>query len=918
MRKFTLLLTMLALMSGIPVVKADGARLRGDASTTASGQIVVGKNTHTTHDSPFRLNYNNSQTEIIYTPDMLGGIAPGTIINSLSLSGYKYAYTNNKIDAHLTIRMENTTATTPQTTDFYTSDAMTTVFDETVHIAEVVGNSQNHEPIIAVTFTTPFVYTGENLRVTMQSLAADNSLTEFEVDGSITDKCAIRFATGTLNGALEFKPLPVTAFGFTNMDEKTVGNPMGTTNMVPSSLGYKNSDSEIIYKANDLGLANGTLVRGITFKGYKNSDPLNTTVEVWMENTTDTLPDKAAPRSTDEMTRVHIATVHIPAVVGAQDDLQPIYDFTFPSAFVYTGENLRVVVKARSDSYASTYFELDAALDRQAIYRRSDNPFADGHQYSRTDAPVAHLHIDKAISQMSGTVTSEGTALADATVKVVAGMVNYESTTDSTGKYIFPVYQDDKEYTLTVSKRGYLAHTETVVFNGTSVTKDIALARNEGFEVVESKIPTEGEVNTTYTATVILFNGAPKAADSYTAQLMVGDDIVINAETPALGESEERAFIFTFVPHTADTLDAFVRFTYGDGLVQTQSVVLTISAEKANAETLVGEPNFTDLSGPIATNSSFSRTEIIYPKSLINLAAGTRIEAIRFYGHHDASESVVTLNAWMANVAENTPLQGLSDTGLTQIADNQTIEMGQDIPNTAHEPVIEITIPDGFIYTGGDIRMLLDAVTDNGWEMIYFEIDENINNQAQQASDNFPLSEESDTNLIDLPVAHFVLSPYHTLSGTVKSDKGAMVEGANITLTSAYNVEYYATTDTEGAFSVQVIKYGKDYTLSVQHPDYAPYTHADTLSLAAGDINGLTITLKKDIGSSIISSADTRLRIYGTVDAIIVESSSKATIRIYNATGLLLRKAEVGEGTTHIGGLPLGIYLVNGVKVIVE
>lgn len=137
-------------------------------------------------------------------------------------------------------------------------------------------------------------------------------------------------------------------------------------------------------------------------------------------------------------------------------------------------------------------------------------------------------------------------------------------------------------------------------------------------------------------------------------------------------------------------------------------------------------------------------------------------------------------------------------------------------------------------------------------------------------------------------------------------------------LTSDDDVEYYATTDAEGAFSMQVIKFGKDYTLSVHHSDYDAYTHADTISLADGDISNLAITLTKDITSGVTSHSDDRLHIYGAAGAIIVESPSQATIHIYNATGLLLHKVEVSQGTTHIDGLPLGIYLVNGVKVLVE
>lgn len=784
--------------------------------------------------------------------------------------------------------------------------------------------------------------------------------------------------------------------------EKQVGTPIGTTNTVPSSLGFKNSDSEIIYKQEVIGLAEGIPIKGITFKGYKNSSNMTMSVDVWMENTTDESPVLSSPRSTDAMTKVYsITDLTVPAVVGGKDNMQPIYDFNFATPFVYTGGNLRIVIKERSDTYASTVFEL-GDLDRQAMYRRSDDPLTDANTYSSTAAPVAYLHIDKEASTLSGTVTASGTPVADAVVKIASGIVEYEGATDTDGKYAFPVYQDNKKYTLTVSKSGYFVHTETVAFNGTSVVKNVSLDKADGFKVVESNVPAEGEVNTTYTATVKLLNGIAKAADSYTAQLIVGNDIVIEAETPALSEGEEKMFTFSFVPHEVGTMNTSVKFTYSDGFVQTEPVELTISAEKGHAEVSVGEANKTDRVGAITPWNNYSRTEIVYPKSLINLAAGTKIEAIRFYGYHSAKNYQITLNAWMANVDEGTALQGLTSEGLTQVATNQIIDMNKDIPSTALEPIIEITFPDGFIYTGGDIRMLLDASADT-WQTTYFELDANVTNQAQQAASDNPISSTTNISSIKLPVAHFVLSPYKTLSGTVKSDKGAIVAGARVTLTSDDDVEYYATTDAEGAFTMQVIKFGKDYTLSVHHSDYDAYTHAETISLADGDISNLAITLTKsyifsglitdastkaaisganvalykgdtkvvettsdaegnfemklkeadvyslvvmamgyidftsdgidltqgdivaypiemtkDIASGVISSTDDHLHIYGTVGAIIIESPSEATIRIYNVTGLLLRKAEVGEGTTRITDIPFGIYLVNGVKVIVK
>ena len=113
-------------------------------------------------------------------------------------------------------------------------------------------------------------------------------------------------------------------------------------------------------------------------------------------------------------------------------------------------------------------------------------------------------------------------------------------------------------------------------------------------------------------------------------------------------------------------------------------------------------------------------------------------------------------------------------------------------------------------------------------------------------------------------MAHFVVSPYKTLSGAVKNEKGEAVASAYITLASADGVEYYSETDAEGAFSMDVIKYGKEYTLTVSHPSYDAYTHPETISLADGNISGLAITLTKTYTfSGVVTDAETHAPIAG-------------------------------------------------------
>ena len=645
---------------------------------------------------------------------------------------------------------------------------------------------------------------------------------------------------------------------------KQVGTVTATNTNVPAQLNYRNSDSEIIYTQDVIGLAEGTAIKGLTFKGYKSSKELPLSLEVWMENTTDAAPDASAPHSTEGMTKVYSNPNIVLGTIGDSNNHMPIFDLDFSSTpFVYTGGNLRVIVQSRSTTYVSTNFEMDGNRKNMAIYRSSDSPLDEEDKYRTADMPVVYLHIDKEATSLSGTVTANGAPVADAEVKIASGIVEYSGTTDAEGKYTFPVYQDNLEYTMTVTKDGYFEKTETVAFNGVSIVKDVALESAEGFKILSFNIPETGEVNTAYTATVKLLNGIAKEAGSYTAHLFVNDGILAGAEAVAIDKNAEQEFTFTYMPREAGTVSVYAKFTYASGYVQTEAVNVTIAEEKADAEVIVGEANSTDKAGAIKPYNNYSRTEIIYPKSLINLPAGTKLDAIRFYGSHYAKDFKITLNAWVGNVAEGTALQGFGVDGLTQVATDQIIDMNKTISETAMEPIVELTFPDGFVYDGGDVRLYLDA-TATGWVNTLFEVDKNVSGQAQQAASDSKLTDSSWKSGISLPVAHFVVSPYKTLSGAVKNEKGEAVASAYITLASADGVEYYSETDAEGAFSMDVIKYGKEYTLTVSHPSYDAYTHPETISLADGNISGLAITLTKTYTfSGVVTDAETHAPIAG-------------------------------------------------------
>ena len=650
--------------------------------------------------------------------------------------------------------------------------------------------------------------------------------------------------------------------------EAVVGNCTTTANDIPLQLNYYNSQSEIIYPADLLNIPAGTELKSITFLGYKNAYSnmeISSDLKIWMENTDATSPKQDEWYQSESMTQVYADTYAVAAVIGSSSDHQPIIKVTFNTPFTYTGGNLRVTVMSSAEPHSSTNFEVDGDHAALAAIRYADGTLT-GRKMKLKPLPVTVFGFDKEASVFSGVVTSaaDNAVVEGAEVKLVSDNVEYSGTTDAEGKFNFIVVQDGLEYNLTVSKKGFFADREKVNMGGTSFVKNVALNVAQGFNVLSADIPENAEVNSVYKVVARVENGEAKEAGSYRAELWMNDGVVAAAETPALEASKEYDFEFSVIPHAVGAAETFVKFTAETGTAASETVNVTVNKEKGNAEVLVGTPTETATAGPADFFYKYSKTEIIYPKSLINLPAGTKINEIQFFGTHSSKNITFSVDAWIGNVAEGTALMGESTEGLTKVADKMTVDHSEAVTAENIKSVVTLTFPDGFVYDGGDIRLFLTSAG-TAYNSTSFEVDKNVEGQAQQAKKDdetqFATAPFSD---ISLPVAHFIVSPYKTLSGAVKNEKGEAVASAYITLASADGVEYYSETDAEGAFSMDVIKYGKEYTLTVSHPSYDAYTHPETISLADGNISGLAITLTKTYTfSGVVTDAETHAPIAG-------------------------------------------------------
>lgn len=707
-----------------------------------------------------------------------------------------------------------------------------------------------------------------------------------------------------------------------------VGTSTTDSQNTPLCLNYKNSETETIYTKDLIGLPAGTMIQKIIFRGYNTRETHTTHVSAWIENTADGVfagaPETSYSVPVDEMTQVYDGDYTF-ELKGESDNMADMLVFELEEPFEYTGENLRVVVRSSADSFKMIYFDADNNVGDASIMRRTDNGVLAGQSWSlQSEMPVMTLQVEKELTVLSGKVVSskDQSAIEGAQVKLVSGNVEYSGVTDGEGEYSIGVYQDTKEYTVIAEKEGYFRYEGQISFPEGSTTKNISMDVATGFRLVSANVPATAMVNHAYTATVVIENGVEKAPGSYTAELYVGGEVVASDNEATLATSKNHTFTFCYTPHADGTHPAYVKLTSAYGTTQTDEVQLVIAKESAESIVQVGEiVEMTDDAGPIESFRRFSRGEMIYTKDLIGLAEGSKIVSLQFKGYLSSKSTNIALRVWIANES-GTELKGSDITGMTQIYDG-IFDTSQDF-GSKNEPavLINVAIPDGFVYTGENLRIVAESegATTGDWLYSYFEATDVMGYAQRKSSDRVSdidgLEEDAEWTATALPVVYLGIVPSRSVSGVVTdSETNLPVEGAAVTLRSG-EVEYYAVTDVDGSYSVDVIQYSLDYEMTVEADGYKPAV--ESVSFADGDVADKDVALVKDDGSGVDSIGIEGFKAYGGSGCIVVETEADAQVYVYNTVGSLVRSVEAVAGKTRIDGIGAGLYIVNGVKVIVR
>lgn len=290
------------------------------------------------------------------------------------------------------------------------------------------------------------------------------------------------------------------------------------------------------------------------------------------------------------------------------------------------------------------------------------------------------------------------------------------------------------------------------------------------------------------------------------------------------------------------TFPVYFEVKAGDYKVTTEPAQVTFTQEQAAAEITVGTP------GTCSTDARLLRfwdknstAVVLYNAEYLGqyLRDGDKINRIAFKGYidDDITENYKLSYELTDDQTQPQPEPGEYDTsGMTALIDWTNHEFKKT--GTASEPVevIVAELEEPIVYQAGKSLRFVSRSSGTAYKKTGLLLSERSGNNFGHSSDNpgtFETQAWTDTR--NLPVLYLGLdiTPAE-LQGTVTDADDTAAEGAVVTLVSddGDDIQYSATADAEGKYSVNVIQNSRTYTVKAEKEDRMD--SAEGITLAGG------------------------------------------------------------------------------------
>lgn len=377
-------------------------------------------------------------------------------------------------------------------------------------------------------------------------------------------------------------------------------------------------------------------------------------------------------------------------------------------------------------------------------------------------------------------------------------------------------------------------------------------------QIASSNIPTEGMQNYNSTASVNVRNFG-LATDKVTVTAYVnGVAVATSAEAEVamnhkLNDAGTEVSV-TYMSNVAGTFPVYLEVKAGDYSIATDPVGVTFAAEEAKSEADMAT-NGTAGDSPINLNYHNSESVTMYNAealAAVGISGGTKIKKITYKGYKTSDEQTTSFQIYYKWTDDQTLAQpettypyAAEDNGMTKLIDEDHTWAKVGSSSELGEMIVLDFSSNPLTYEEGKSLVIYMHSYVNSYKAAYFEkstLSTDYCYERQQDNPNIT----NKWNKKNPAALHFTLdASVATLSGIVKNSAGAGIGGATVTLKAENGVQYSATADESGVYTMNVIQAGLDFTATVEKDGYLKNEFAYSLG---GESKTLDVTMYKTFG----------------------------------------------------------------------
>ncbi len=702
---------------------------------------------------------------------------------------------------------------------------------------------------------------------------------------------AFRFASDDYTALSDVMPLTVGEE--TSASEKAVGNPSGFSYTDGPLYTYENaSQTELLYKPQDISLPAGSKISKIAFRGYISYGTLDAHVRAYMESSDLTKFETSdIDADSTKMDKIFDGTVHFEEGGSAAEPVNQ-FELTFNEPLVYDGKGIHLLLVHEAKTYKSVYFQVDGSITDQSKHSYKE---WGSEKNSFSKLPVAYFSVAVEPHTLSGLVTDKATSkpLDSVVVTLHDNGVEYTDTTDAEGHYSMTVYKFDRQYSVSARKLGYyLEPMDSTEVSDLNSTLDIAMTEAKHLMVANAIAPKEAMVNYAYQTAVDVYNytAADKKAADYTLSLSVNGEETDTVASVDIAAGEKATLLLGYTPHQAGTDKLVAKITTDGETYATEEYEVAVAEEKALTEKQVGDALSEAKDAPVNAYWKHSEAQTIYPAKMLKLKKGMKIVRVAYKGWSPGNV-YQKAKIWMENTSDlNNDGMMTGDTTQMKVVFDGIINLpeGTQVGSpTDPAEVFAFDIPDGFVYNGGNLRVAgRGDVLNNSSAAINFVSDNNVNNTTYKRASDSSVEGKSWDKAYNTPVAYLTVEFKYQIAGTVKAQKDdTPVANATVTMESD-DVIYATTTDADGHYSMDILQPALTYTLTVKAELFKDYKK-EGLKYADDDMTE-DVALETDPTTTIQRMA-----------------TAEGELSVYTLDGQL-----VAKGRSVMDKLPAGTYIV--------